>query len=80
MKNRIEDLRNHLFCALEALADDEKPMPIDRARAIAAVAQTIINSAKVEVDFLVATRSLKGSGFIPQPEIDGSVQPKAIRN
>jgi hypothetical protein len=32
MKNKIEDLRNHLFATLEARQDTEKPMEIDRAR------------------------------------------------
>lgn len=66
MKNKIEDLRNHLFSALEGLADEEKPMDIARAKAIADVAQTIINSAKVEVDFINATGLKNGTGFIPQ--------------
>lgn len=39
MKNKIDDLRNHLFETLEALKDDEKPMPLDRALAIAEVAK-----------------------------------------
>lgn len=63
MKNKIDDLRNHLFLALEKLHDGD--MEIDRARAISDIAQTIINSAKVEVDFLKATDSVKGTGFIP---------------
>jgi len=65
MKNKIEDLRNHLFATLEALQDSEAPMPIERAKAIAEVAQVIVNSAKVEVDFLRVTDSSKGTGFIP---------------
>lgn len=63
MKNRIEDLRNHLFVALEKLHDEDNPMEIDRAKAIADVAQTIINSAKVEVEFLRETGQA-GTGFI----------------
>lgn len=63
-KNKIEDLRNHLFVTLEALLDEEKPMDIDRAKAIADVAQVIVNSAKVEVDFLRATDRSQGSGFL----------------
>lgn len=51
-RNKIEDLRNHLFVALEGLSDKEEPLDINRAKAIADVAQVIINSAKVEVDFL----------------------------
>jgi hypothetical protein len=55
MKNKSEDLRNHLFATLEALQDKENPMELDRAKTIADVAQVIINSAKVEVEFARAT-------------------------
>ncbi|RLJ20012.1 hypothetical protein DJ031_06800 [bacterium endosymbiont of Escarpia laminata] len=65
MKNKIEDLRNHLFATLEALQDKEDPMDIDRAKAVADVAQTLIESAKVEVKFMEITGSTNGSGFIP---------------
>lgn len=65
MKNKVEDLRNHLFATLEALQDEDKPMDLERAKTIAGVAQTVINSAKVEVDYLRATGAVKGSGFIP---------------
>lgn len=53
-KNRINDLRDHLFETLEALKDPDKPMDLDRARAISEVAQVIINSAKVEVAMVKA--------------------------
>lgn len=55
MKNTMDDLRNHLFATLEALQDAERPMEIERARAINQTAQTLINAAKVEVDFIEAT-------------------------
>lgn len=55
MKNKIEDLRNHLFATIENLMDEEKPMDIERAKAVSDVAQVIINSAKVEVDFINKT-------------------------
>ena len=63
MKNRIVDLRNHLFETLEALKDEDKPMDIERARAIADVARVVVDSAKVEVAFLEATGAI-GTGFI----------------
>jgi len=63
MKNKMEDLRNHLFATIEALSDEDKPMDIDRAKAISDVAQTIINTAKVEVDFLNKVVG-NGTGFI----------------
>ena len=71
MKNKIEDLRNHLFETLEALKDKDNPMDIERAKAVAGVAQVIVNSAKVENDHIKLTGT-SGSGFIeaqpaPQP-------------
>ena len=50
--NDISALREHLFGTIAALRDKENPMDIERARAVSEVAQTIINSAKVEVDHL----------------------------
>lgn len=55
----IDDVRRHLFAALDGLADRDRPLDLDRAKAIADVAQTIINSAKVEVDFIRATGSVE---------------------
>lgn len=65
-KNKIEDLRNHLFATLEALQDEDSPMEIERAKAIASVAQVIVSSAKIEVDFIRATGRSEGTGFIPE--------------
>lgn len=65
MKNKIEDLRNHLFETLEALKDSESPMDIERAKAIAQVAGVMVESAKAEVKFLEAVGGQIGSDFIP---------------
>lgn len=66
MSNNIDTLRDHLFATLAALRDPEKPMDIERAKAVSEVAQVIINSAKVEVDHAKVTGS-KGSGFLDKP-------------
>ena len=63
----ITDLRQHLFAALRGVTDKAEPMDIDRARAVAEIGKVIIDSAKVEVDFLRITGS-KGSGFIPDAD------------
>jgi hypothetical protein len=63
MKNTMTDLRNHLFEVMEALKDKEEPMDIARAKAVVDVAQTIVNSAKVEVEFLNAIDSSEATGF-----------------
>jgi hypothetical protein len=65
MKNKIEDLRDHLFETIELLKDEHDPMDLERAKVICAVAQTLIHSAKVEVDFCRETGAVYGSGFIP---------------
>lgn len=54
MKNKMTDLRNHLFATLEALQDTDNPMEIERAKAICQVSGVLVASAKVEVDFITA--------------------------
>lgn len=61
-RNKINDLRDHLFEALERLKDGE--IDIETAKAMSEVSQTIINSAKIEIDFIKATGSTQDSGFI----------------
>lgn len=62
-KNKISDLRDHLFETIEALKDPDKPMEIDRARAISQVAQTIIDTAKAEIELLKVIEGNRGSEF-----------------
>ena len=70
MKNSIIDLRNHLFVTIEALLDEDKPMDLARANAVAEVAQVLVNSAKAESEFLRTVGQLEqdprtaGTGFI----------------
>ena len=67
-RNKISDLRNHLFETLEMLKDQDDPMDIERAHAIAKVADSIIASAKIEVDFTKATGIPTTSTFIEQAD------------
>jgi len=59
-RNQLSDLRNHMFAAMERMDDDsltpeQLKNEIDKARSIAMVGSVIINSAKVEVDYIKAT-------------------------
>jgi len=59
-RNKINDLRDHLFAALERLDNDELTIDelhkeIAKAEAISGLGNVIINSAKIEVDFMKAT-------------------------
>jgi hypothetical protein len=53
MSKTIEDLRDHLFATLQAVKDGS--LELDKARAINDVAKTIVDTAKVEVDYLRVT-------------------------
>jgi hypothetical protein len=48
----ITELRQHLMATLADLRNRENPMEPDRARAVAQVAGVLIESAKVENDYL----------------------------
>ena len=48
----LTELRTHLMATLADLRNREQPMDLDRARAVAKVAETLIDSARVEVEFL----------------------------
>lgn len=61
----ISDLRSHLFAALRGLSDKDNPLEIERAKAIADVAQVVVNSARVEVEHMKLAGG-RGSGFIPE--------------
>jgi hypothetical protein len=86
-KNKLTDLRDHLFETIEALKDPEKPMEVKRAQAISAVAQAIIGTAKLEVQYLRMTRGAdadarsefleagsNGSRALPQPAAPAPVK------
>lgn len=62
----ISQLRQHLLDTLADLRNRESPMEPDRARAVAQVASVLVDTAKVEVDYLKATNQDR-SGFMEEP-------------
>jgi hypothetical protein len=79
----IVSLRHHLFRTIEALRNEDNPMDLDRAKTIATVAQTVINSATAEVKWCEATGA-EGSGFVPtspqRPALEGDKPTAAFPN
>ncbi len=76
MKSRMsmDDLRDHLDHLMKRLRDDsDTALDLDRAKLLIEAGQAVINSAKVEVDFMRVTGQMSGTGFIPVAE-----QPKAL--
>lgn len=62
--NDINTLRDSLFDTLKALKDEENPLDPAKAKAIVEVSQTIINTAKVENDYIKATGRNSASTFL----------------
>ena len=63
-RNKLSDVRDHIFMALERLSDetltnDQINVEVDKAKAISQLAGTLIQSAKVEIDFINATGILE---------------------
>lgn len=75
MNSKMTDLRDHLFATIDALRDKENPMDLDRARTIANVAQVLVSSAKVEVDYYKVTDAQPASNFFDVPP---TKQPRLI--
>ena len=70
MKNKIDDLRNHLFAQLERLGDEsikgEKlTEEIRRARAVSEVSAQVVDSARAENERLKITQRQSGTDFLP---------------
>lgn len=63
MSKNISDLRETLFATLAAVKSGE--LDLDRARAVNEIAKTIVDTAKVEVDFLKATSGDESSFIAP---------------
>lgn len=77
--NKLSDLRDHIFMALERLSDEgmtteQVTSEVEKAKAIAQLSATIIASAKVEIDY-INTVGLVDS----QSELFKSVNPKLLQ-
>lgn len=62
----MDELRKHLLDTLGDLRSRTNPMEPDRARAVAEVAGVLVDSARVEVDYLRVTGQ-QNSRFLEQP-------------
>lgn len=73
MKNKISDLRNHLFAQLERLGDEtltpeELEHELKRSEGIRDISSQLTETAKVEVQFVRAVQATKGSEFLQLTE------------
>ena len=68
MNPNIHELREHLMGTLASLRDRENPMEPDRAKAVAQVASVLVDTARVEVDYIKAT-DRQESSFLSGPRL-----------
>ncbi|WP_286903146.1 hypothetical protein [Vreelandella sedimenti] len=73
MKNKIDDLRNHLFAQLERLGDetikgDALKEEIQRARAVSEVSAQVVDTARAENERLKIIKRAPGTDFLPAGE------------
>ena len=64
----MTQLRKHLMSTLADLRDRDNPMEPDLARAVAQVAGVLVDTARVEVEFLKATGAEKSKFLGDQQE------------
>lgn len=62
----MKELRATLMGTLNDLRDRDNPMDVDRAKAVAQIAGVLVETAKVEVDYIKATGGK--SDFIEPPQ------------
>ena len=70
MKNKMTDLRNHLFATIEALLANDADMDVGKAKAIAELGTVLVDSARAENELIGMLRrdpyaiGIKGTGFL----------------
>lgn len=78
-QNKLEDLRNHLFEAIEMLKEGD--MELNTAKTINQLGSTIVESAKVEADVLKtiaeATGEIRDAKFLGSSKAE---EPKQLIN
>lgn len=76
--DNINTLRETLFDTLRGLQDPKVKLDVERAKAINATAQTIINSIKVEIDYARAVlQGAPRTPFVPSSLVSPSGQDDA---
>ena len=72
MKNTINDLRLHLFAAMERITDPEPDadmhLETQKAMAVAALAKVMVDSAKAQVQYMRLSGMSADIGFFPEDQ------------
>lgn len=72
MSTHISQLRTELLATLQDLRNPRNPMEPDRARAVAQVASVMVDTARVEIEYLKVTKQ-DTSSFIDSLKAPGAM-------
>lgn len=80
-RNKLKDLNNHLFAALERLDDEELTpeqlaLEIQKAKAVTKIAKAVIDTAKVAIE----GAKLVGSGEVPMQLIPDHLKESNLKS
>jgi hypothetical protein len=70
VSDKLQDLRTALFAALREVKEGH--LDLDRARAINEISKTLIDTAKVEIDYIRATGGVN-SEFLESERVNGKL-------
>lgn len=81
MRNKIQDLNNHLFAQLERLGEedissDKLEIEINRSKAITTIASNIVESSKVTIE---AMKIMEKSGIDIRSAVNGIFPVKTLQ-
>lgn len=87
MKNKIQDVRDHLIAQMEAIREADVNNPealkaeLDKGRVLSEITKAITETARVEVEAIrtLTDANSKGTGFIPLAAPDKPALPP-VRN
>ena len=66
MKNKMQDLRDHLFETMEMVKEGK--MDVAQARAMSDLGRTIVGTAKIELEYMEKLDARFDSGFLQKEE------------
>lgn len=81
MKNKMQDVRNHLVAMMEALNDKDVDQElVDRAKAMAELSQAYTNTVKVELDArrMAGIEELPAALGAPDPVVQAVPRPQPV--
>jgi len=80
VNNKFDSLNNALFTQLEDLSNVDKPVDVERNKAVIGIGMTLLKSAETEMQYLKLLQDTNGSTRQVQSTFIGSIAPEAVKS